>query len=158
MKIAQILFLIIIVACLSACKQPQPAYTNSQKTDPFNLLSEDQVQQVKQKIHLLRTGMTSAQVFLTLGLSPNNMITEGGGSRSSFWTVYQLNQHHNIVFVSDFTHTNPVLIRVELDETVGLTAKSRCPTIKRLESHSNTPTFPILIIPRLERCDDGPVV
>lgn len=114
MKNAQILFLIFIVTCLSGCKQPQPAYTNSQKIDPSNLLNENQVQQVKQKLHLLRPGMTSAQVFSTLGL-PNNMIAEGGGPRSYFWTVYQLNQHHNIIFFSNLTHTNPVLVRVELD-------------------------------------------
>jgi hypothetical protein len=87
----RVLFLIFTVACLSGCKQPQPARAISQKIDPANPLTENQVQQVKQKLHLLRSGMTSAQAFSTLGLT------------------------NNIIFFSQFTHTNIVLIRVDLD-------------------------------------------
>jgi hypothetical protein len=111
----RILFLVFIVTCLCGCRQPQPASTNSPKTDPANSLSEeDQVLQIKQKLHLLQPGMTLTQAISTLGLQ-NNMPITGGGPISHYWTTYQLNQHHNIIFFSDYTHTNPVLVQIELD-------------------------------------------
>jgi hypothetical protein len=116
----KILFLLLLVlACISGCGRNQSPQTASEKIDSLNPLTEAQVQQVKQKLNLLKPGIREKQVFATLGIPDYIQPGQGSGMIDNLCVIYQLNQNHNLLINYDCrdynSRSNQIVIGVRLD-------------------------------------------
>jgi len=117
----KILFLLLLVlACISGCGRSQSPQTTSEKIDSLNPLTEAQVQQAKQKLNLLKPGIRKKEVFATLGIPDNIQPSGASGAIDHLWVIYQLNQNHNLIIISDCrdynSRSNQIVIGVRLDK------------------------------------------
>ena len=83
-----------------------------------NRLSTNQVADVRQKIQLLRAGMTRDEALAALGLSAyrGKLLVQASGPANHSSMSYHLRDGHGLLLACDYTgHTNGIVIRAELD-------------------------------------------
>jgi hypothetical protein len=108
---------LMVAGCIAGCARPQAPHALRQPTF-LNLLSAEQVSEVRQKLHLLQPGMTKDEAFAALGLSDyrGKLLASGGGADNFSWTSYLLRNGHGLLLVCDFTtNTNGIVIEASLD-------------------------------------------
>lgn len=110
----------IVGFCLIVCYISGCATSQSRQESPGfrNRLSTNQVADVRQKIQLLRPGMTSDEALAALGLSAyrGKLLVQASGPANHSSMSYLLRDGHGLLLVCDYTrHTNGIVIRAELD-------------------------------------------
>jgi hypothetical protein len=87
---------------------------------PISPPTQEQLELARQRLPLLKTEMTDAQVFATLGLSRWYGLcpTSEGGSNGIFWGSYTLRKGRLLHIVSEWNGTNAALRTVSLDGAI----------------------------------------
>jgi len=113
----RILFLALL-CCLVGCKKPTDVGEESLLNKVLNPATTEQVEQAKQRMHLLRSDMTHEQVFTALGLESCYTNCYGNASGGSVFRVsYQLRSGHVLQFAGVWTETGKSkLIYASLDD------------------------------------------
>ncbi len=115
------LFALLLVCCWLGCRTQPPTPVASRPSDPINPATPEQLEQAKQRIHLLRAVMTDEQVFATLSLSScyGRCFANAGGSTSHLWVSYTLRNGHALHVVHDATKPGAITLRsVSLDQAI----------------------------------------
>jgi hypothetical protein len=115
-----ILSLVWVVGCTSQPSAPVAAKVSSQPNEP----TPQEIERVKQRLHLLRPEMTEQQMRSTLGIKDSWVwLGEGGGPRSYYWMRGTTLNGHTLVTIrgvvtkqiSGKTVLTSTLISVSLD-------------------------------------------
>ena len=92
------------VALLTFTAAAKPARKPERKLKPINYFTPAQVHRIERQLPELKSGMSSTQVFQTLGYNLRKKVgVIGGGAMSNYADLYCLRNGYNLVLHFDYT-------------------------------------------------------
>ena len=95
----------ILICCgLFGCATEHPTTLSSKNLSQIETPTQEQIEQAKKRLHMLKPDMTDKQIHSVLGLKESWFFAEtGSGPTSNFWTREYIRGGHKLFITTDVT-------------------------------------------------------